>query len=1050
MQTVYDTLRNFAMVLGDHDTDIDEQYRGLHRGVKVIGTNDKNQKVFSDIPYILRAMVTVDPDTTQAKHGSFSMAFPAVVVEEGNTLFLRVLNKGGEPEKKLGKIADWELPEGGQDGIADGDSGVLVVGTEIDEEKKIFVPGRSALVADHRGLNATLGSSIVRDLGPSQLKALLAKSMWIAQTPTRVDAERRNAITWNALSMGARSGKAVEHQGGAVTLYNTNIQSFSGEIPRVISWAAELDDGPFFAGEGHKDAHIKGVDAEGMPHLPLMFKTDRTKFGPGPGKYPAAPFDFLDYFAAPPVYSERIYRAEIVYDKAQFHPNPSGIIDPVVGRWVVQYRLPHKPPTDDAGVKKPIDRAAKDKGVKTPIDSTSKPDTGKKDKTTKKPRNPETGDPNPKPKPGSPITGDPPDKKPENGDPQPGPGATGDGPGHCGHPGVPSKGPGPGTPSTGPGSENEPPSDNTPTPSGVATGPITQEDQERKQAALKKKREAEKARATGDFGPSGFIAEQANVNPAESLSSVLESTATLASAMVDRAPMLSHLQVAYPVIKGLVPNPEFESHTRATMRGDLSAEDLGQVDEWALSATQIAAFGNTVLGREALTDNQFIDTVVGGFVIAGADLKPEEIYDGTSNLTAQLVFRREAQLVFDNPDKDGTVPTGHIIEQDYDNGEMVYRAQDLSSGDSFLLSKRFHFKTPVRITQVDTLTRLAMDHYDGLMVLDTDLNTPFMSVGGAWLDLGQQDTDTGEVNTMSNRGAGQGVYYQKTGVDFELKSINVSAPLTISSDTNEITVGLDDSEYIQRDGSVAMTGALDMGAQQITNVGNVDGVDVSAHASRHERAGADEIDGDHVDIDFTPSNYTPSIVPAEAAHVDDLAAHLAGIDDALGSATGIPTTPYTAISSINIAPCWFKKVIDYTDVQTAASSITINTFLLPIKGWIYNIHWKVTTPWAASWAAGEGGGGPGLGIEIGDAEDDNRWLTITDLIRDDGKGGFDSFEFEDALHGITWEPDFDNTHQLTVDFTADTLGGGEDLNDLTAGEFTIWYQLSSMNAGVAG
>jgi len=58
------------------------------------------------------------------------------------------------------------------------------------------------------------------------------------------------------------------------------------------------------------------------------------------------------------------------------------------------------------------------------------------------------------------------------------------------------------------------------------------------------------------------------------------------------------------------------------------------------------------------------------------------------------------------------------------------------------------------------------------------------------------------------------------------------------------------------------------------------------HDATHERAGSDEIDGDHLDIDFTPSNYTPSTSPAEAANVDDLAAHLAGIDDALGSAGG--------------------------------------------------------------------------------------------------------------------------------------------------------------------
>jgi len=49
------------------------------------------------------------------------------------------------------------------------------------------------------------------------------------------------------------------------------------------------------------------------------------------------------------------------------------------------------------------------------------------------------------------------------------------------------------------------------------------------------------------------------------------------------------------------------------------------------------------------------------------------------------------------------------------------------------------------------------------------------------------------------------------------------------------------TQFLMLDGSKPMTGALDMGGQQITNVGNVDGVDISAHASRHLPNGADPI-----------------------------------------------------------------------------------------------------------------------------------------------------------------------------------------------------------------
>jgi hypothetical protein len=76
------------------------------------------------------------------------------------------------------------------------------------------------------------------------------------------------------------------------------------------------------------------------------------------------------------------------------------------------------------------------------------------------------------------------------------------------------------------------------------------------------------------------------------------------------------------------------------------------------------------------------------------------------------------------------------------------------------------------------------------------------------------------------------------------------------------------------------SGDLNMHSQNITDVSLVDGVDVSDHAARHIRGGADEIDGDLLDIDYAPSYYTPAVAPT-SSHVDHLASHLKGIDDAL-------------------------------------------------------------------------------------------------------------------------------------------------------------------------
>lgn len=55
--------------------------------------------------------------------------------------------------------------------------------------------------------------------------------------------------------------------------------------------------------------------------------------------------------------------------------------------------------------------------------------------------------------------------------------------------------------------------------------------------------------------------------------------------------------------------------------------------------------------------------------------------------------------------------------------------------------------------------------------------------------------------------------------------------------------------------------------------------DPNPHASTHITGGLDEIDGDQLDIDYTPTYYTPTTAPAEATNVDHLTAHLAGLDN---------------------------------------------------------------------------------------------------------------------------------------------------------------------------
>jgi len=67
----------------------------------------------------------------------------------------------------------------------------------------------------------------------------------------------------------------------------------------------------------------------------------------------------------------------------------------------------------------------------------------------------------------------------------------------------------------------------------------------------------------------------------------------------------------------------------------------------------------------------------------------------------------------------------------------------------------------------------------------------------------------------------------------------------------------------------------------INNVSSSSGSS-SVHTIEHILNGSDEINGDQLDIDFTPTYYVP-ISASTGGNVDHLAAHLKGIDDAIGS-----------------------------------------------------------------------------------------------------------------------------------------------------------------------
>jgi hypothetical protein len=75
------------------------------------------------------------------------------------------------------------------------------------------------------------------------------------------------------------------------------------------------------------------------------------------------------------------------------------------------------------------------------------------------------------------------------------------------------------------------------------------------------------------------------------------------------------------------------------------------------------------------------------------------------------------------------------------------------------------------------------------------------------------------------------------------------------------------------------------------------GLASTSHASTHVLGGGDELDGDEVGIDFTPNFYTPA-TGTPGSNADHLAAHLRGIDNSIGSATGDVNGPASSTDNV--------------------------------------------------------------------------------------------------------------------------------------------------------
>jgi hypothetical protein len=153
----------------------------------------------------------------------------------------------------------------------------------------------------------------------------------------------------------------------------------------------------------------------------------------------------------------------------------------------------------------------------------------------------------------------------------------------------------------------------------------------------------------------------------------------------------------------------------------------------------------------------------------------------------------------------------------------------------------------------------------------------------------------------------------------------------------------DHTQYLLVSGLRPMSGDLDMGTNNVTNVGLVDGVDVSAHAARHVAGGADEIDGDILDIDYSPTNYTPDTTPPQVTVTNELTAHLAGIDNALAGVSSDDTKAGTVLNATFAGNPKQATVTFNTAYASANYAVECTVLATSNKSYVVTVDAKTTT-----------------------------------------------------------------------------------------------------------
>jgi hypothetical protein len=143
-----------------------------------------------------------------------------------------------------------------------------------------------------------------------------------------------------------------------------------------------------------------------------------------------------------------------------------------------------------------------------------------------------------------------------------------------------------------------------------------------------------------------------------------------------------------------------------------------------------------------------------------------------------------------------------------------------------------------------------------------------------------------------------------------------AAIITVHGDLSGLSAD-DHTQYLLVNGSRNMAASINMGGNSITNVNLVDGVDVSAHGTRHDPFGADPAAAG------LPTDITPAVASTGIQNSWAISDHVHGYTAPSGVNLGTGTNVFKDLSSSNLQ---FKTLVGTgINITSDASQIYINT-----------------------------------------------------------------------------------------------------------------------------